>query len=278
MSRNLLLGRTRRSRGAPTVTDNRYWDDVGEDWRRRAPDALWRTHSDAANTELLDRWLAPGRVARALKTDLFDEACTDGLAPLLSERAEVVVGIDISAATIAAARRRRPDVAPAIADIRSLPFADGSFDLVVSTSTLDHFRERADLGKGLSELHRVLKPGGRLVVTLDNPANPIVALRNLLPFGLLNRMGLVPYYVGATCSPAQLARMLDERGFAVERQTAILHCPRALAVLACRLVDRTGGEPARRRLLAWLGGFERLGKSPTRYLTGHFVAASARKR
>lgn len=259
------------------MRDNQYWDDVGEDWSRRGPDALWRIHSDAVNTRLLDRWLPKGRVARLLKTDLFDEACTDGLAPLLSGRAEVVIGVDISEATIGAARRRRPEVAAAFADVRGLPFADGSFDVVVSTSTLDHFREVAELGKGLSELHRVLKPAGCLVVTLDNPSNPVVALRNILPFGLLNRLGLVPYYVGATCTADQLARMLQERGFAVEEATAVLHCPRAPAVLACRLVARIGGEGVARRLLAWLGRFEVLAKLPTRYRTGHFVAARARK-
>lgn len=274
MPGNLLR---RRTQGAAILTDNEYWDQVGEDWTRRAPDALWRMHSDAVNTRLLDLWLPKGRVARVLKTDLFDEACTDGLAPLLSERAGIMVGVDVSEATIGAARSRRPEVAAAFADVRGLPFADASFDVVVSTSTLDHFRELTELGKGLSELHRVLKPGGRLIVTLDNPSNPVVALRNLLPFGLLNRLGLVPYYVGVTCNADQLTGMLEARGFAVEETTAILHCPRAIAVLACRLIAKAGGKAAERRLLAWLSGFERLAKLPTRYRTGHFVAASARR-
>ena len=43
-----------------------------------------------------------------------------------------------------------------------LPFADGSFDLVVCTETLEHVR---DLQLLLSEIRRVLEPGGRLAVT-----------------------------------------------------------------------------------------------------------------
>src|SRR5204863_8026948 len=66
-------------------------------------------------------------------------------------------------------------------DVRALPFADGSFDVVVSTSTLDHFQARADIDTALRELHRVLASDGLAVVTLDNPWNPLVALRNALP-------------------------------------------------------------------------------------------------
>jgi ubiquinone/menaquinone biosynthesis C-methylase UbiE len=42
-----------------------------------------------------------------------------------------------------------------------LPFADGSFDCVVSTFTLCSID---DVGKAVAELHRVLKPGGRMLV------------------------------------------------------------------------------------------------------------------
>jgi ubiquinone/menaquinone biosynthesis C-methylase UbiE len=47
-----------------------------------------------------------------------------------------------------------------------LPFADGTFDLVVCTETIEHVH---DLQLFLSEARRVLEPGGRLAVT--TPAN-----------------------------------------------------------------------------------------------------------
>lgn len=43
-----------------------------------------------------------------------------------------------------------------------LPFGNASFDLVISTTSFDHW---ADQGAGLTECHRVLVPGGQLVVT-----------------------------------------------------------------------------------------------------------------
>src|SRR5204863_6785753 len=58
---------------------------------------------------------------------------------------------------------------------------------------------------GLAELRRVLSPHGRLVVTLDNGLNPVVALRNRLPLGILRRVGAVPYFVGVTCGPGGCA-------------------------------------------------------------------------
>jgi SAM-dependent methyltransferase len=255
----------------------RYWDAVAGDWSAREVDRLWRRHSDAVNSALCARWLEDGPLDRVLKTDAFDEAVAAGLVPLLAARARVVVGVDIAAAALAGARRRYPELRASVADVRRLPFADATFDAVVSLSTLDHFRSRDDLAAGLVELARVLRPGGRLIVTLDNPVNPIVALRNALPFEPLRRLRLVPYYVGATCPPAPLRRLLGEVGFEVLETTAILHCPRVLGVAATRVVERRG-ERAGARLLRGLGAFERLAGWPTRYVTGHFTAVLARRR
>jgi SAM-dependent methyltransferase len=153
------------------------WDAVVRAWRETPATLLLRAYSDAANRRLLERWV-PTRAGRVLKTDVFDEAVAEGLAPFLARRADALVAIDASPAAVEAARRRRPELDARVADVRSLPFEDGSFDVVVSTSTLDHFQARADIDTALLELGRVLAPGGLAVVTLDNPWNPLVALRN----------------------------------------------------------------------------------------------------
>lgn len=253
-----------------------YWDEVVEGWKGKRRDALWRAHSDAVNAALLARWLPP-RPLRLLKTDLFDEAVSDGLYPLLASRAASVTGIDVSPLTVRAARERYPDLDAMPADVRDLPFADGEFDVIVSNSTLDHLDSLAELRAGVAELHRVLAPGGDLLITLDNGANPIVALRNLLPFAVLRRLGIVPYYVGVTCGGRRFRGILSERGFEVREQTVIMHCPRVLAVAAARLLERHAGLAAQRRHLRWLLRFERLARWPTRSLTGYFVAARAVK-
>jgi SAM-dependent methyltransferase len=49
-------------------------------------------------------------------------------------------------------------------DMRSLPFADGSFDLVLSSLAIHNIRGRRDRAKAVAEAWRVLKPGGRLLI------------------------------------------------------------------------------------------------------------------
>jgi len=80
-----------------------------------------------------------------------------------------VTGLDLDPAMIERARRNaersgngggsRPSFL--VGDVSSLPFPDGSFDVVVSTLSMHHW---ADPTAGLSEIGRVLRPGGRALV------------------------------------------------------------------------------------------------------------------
>jgi SAM-dependent methyltransferase len=217
-----------------------------------------------------------------LKTDLWDEAFGAGLYPSIATRAARVVGIDVSAAIVAAAVERYAELDAHVAHVDALPFADARFDAVVSNSTLDHFDDPHDIDVAIAELARVVRPGGTLIVTLDNPANPLVALAKILPRHALNRawlrwadasarIGLTPYHVGATYGRSRLSGALVRAGFAVEATTAIVHAPRLLAVTVGRAL---GDRPRLRRALT---AAERLEHAPTRFLTGHFVAARARR-
>lgn len=233
--------------------------------------SVLRAYSDAVNEVLLRRWL-PQPCARLLKTDLFDEAVGVGLLPQLERAAESVVAVDASERVLTAARRRYPRLDAHVADVRELPFVDSSFDAVVSNSTLDHFESLDEVSVGLRELVRVLEPGGTLIVTLDNLRHPLVALRNALPFPLLAKLSLVPYFVGATCGPRRLRRLVGEAGAEVVDETAIMHVPRVAVVAAAHLLRRE------RSVLRAVSACERAGALPTRTLTGQFVAARAVKR
>lgn len=253
------------------------WESALERLLGARTEALWRLHSDAVNARLLARWLPPEPCASVLKTDLFDEAMGDGLYPLLSLRAERVAALDIAPSVIVAATMRHPALLAVGADVRRLPFASGVFDVVVSNSTLDHFDTRDQILESLRGFHRVLRPGGRLLLTMDNLANPAVALRNALPFRLLQWLKLVDYPIGATAGPIRLRRMVKEAGFDVLETVALLHCPRALSVALARRAERRAMPRARAKFLRKALRWERLSRWPTRYLTGYFVGVNARK-
>src|SRR5438034_7867548 len=69
-----------------------------------------------------------------------------------------VIGIDQSERMVEIQRSKGIDAR--VGDVQTLPFADGEFDVVVAAWMLYHV---PDLDRGLAEIARVLKPGGRLV-------------------------------------------------------------------------------------------------------------------
>ena len=269
-------GRSRyRTPDGSASTDE--WTEVAEEWLKRAPQSLWRRHSDAVNSILLERWLPRGIIGRILKTDLFDEAVAGGLFPSLSRHARSVVALDISATVSKAATVKYPKLGALAADVRSLPAQTESFDAVVSLSTLDHFGAEQDISTALAELHRVLRPGGTLILTLDNASNPVVAARNRLPYALTHAVGLVPYPVGKTLTAEKATAAAVNAGFKVLQCTAIMHAPRVLVIPLMNYVDRSGNSRRRASLLASAMRFEALEKLPTRFLSGHFIAIHATK-
>lgn len=97
---------------------------------------------------------------------LLDAGCgTGGFLDWALARSEFVsaAGVDIGSAAIVLARERLPDVDLRAAPLRALPFADASFDLVVSNDVLQHVQED-EVGESLSELRRVLAPEGTLLL------------------------------------------------------------------------------------------------------------------
>jgi len=238
---------------------------------------LWRAHSDSVNKGLLTRWLPDREIESLLKTDLFDEAVSDGLSSLLNSLAKRVFYIDTSFEVHQRAKRRHPNLQTIRTDVRCLPFSHGSFDGIISNSTLDHFKSHDEILISLRELYRVLRPGGQLILTLDNLANPIVLLRNGLPFRLLYRMKIIPYYVGVTLGPYRLQHFLKEAGFKVLEVEAIMHCPRVFAVAIARLLERHASPKTQEAFLRFLMAFENFSRLPTRFFTGHFIAVKATK-
>jgi len=254
------------------------WDRVANVWSDEQPQRLWRSYCDAAHQHWLEDTVGGRRFERALKTDVFDELAGPGrLARDLAGRAKELVQMDLSPRMLHHARAQLPGSRSTAADVRALPFADASFDLVFSDSTLDHLDSIEEVAASIAELYRVLRPGGQLLLTLDNLSNPVIALRNHLPQMWLSRLGLVPYPVGPTCGPTGLRRMLDDVGFDSTDMRALMHCPRLPAIRLAAAREHAG-DAAHASFIRGALRWERLARWPTRYLTGYFVAASATRR
>jgi len=249
-----------------------------ETYQAQGLQRLWRAHGDAVNKHLVARWSPATQTETLLKTDLFDEAVSDGLWPLLSSLAKRVFYVDCSLEVHEVAKGRYSRLQSIGADVRHLPFPTGTFDGIVSNSTLDHFKSLHDLSVSLQELFRVLRPGGNMILTLDNPSNPIILLRNWLPFPLLRRLKILPYYVGVTLGASRLEGLLKDSGFEVLEMETIMHCPRLLAVTAARWLEKNASLRTQGYFLRLLMAFEKLSRLPTRFLTGYFIAVKATKR
>ena len=103
---------------------------------------------DARDEALLDAGCGTGGTLRHLRA----------AAPALA-----LYGIDTDARACALARAKS-SCAVAAASIAALPFPPHSFDVILSADVLSH--RGVDPNLALSELHRCLKPGGRLVLNL----------------------------------------------------------------------------------------------------------------
>lgn len=245
---------------------------------------LLAEHKKKTYLGLIARWADVANARNILKTDLFQEA--SGPDQFLFDIGQVnhnVIGIDISREIVGRAKSRANaygiDATKYLCcDVRHLPFQDNSISLIVSDSTLDHFSSEADIVIALKELGRALRPGGVLILTLDNNSNPTYP--PYIVFRLWMRLGLSPYFIGRTLSLKKLKRNLEEIGFKVSESTAIFHYPHPDGLVrglerSLHKLSRGRLDNAIRKSLALLDKLE--GKK-TRYLTGRYIAVKAVKR
>ena len=145
---------------------------------------------------------------------VLDVACGTGVvARTALGRGCVVTGTDVNQAMIETARSLGDGIEWRLADAAALPFADAAYDLVCCQQGLQFI---ADPAGGMRELHRVLRPGGRVAVAVwrsieHNPAFPgIVAA---LDRGLGTAGGDVLRSPFAGPDQAGLRRLAEDAGF-----------------------------------------------------------------
>jgi SAM-dependent methyltransferase len=139
-------------------TDSPQWMLVDEGWGRKAVD--FATFSEPGNCR--EYVALHHRLGVDAGDRLLDVACGSGLAlELAGLRGAVCSGIDASPRLVAVARDRNPGSDIRVGDMNTLPWEPASFDVVTS------FRGIWGTTPGaVAEIYRVLRPGGRIGITV----------------------------------------------------------------------------------------------------------------
>jgi ubiquinone/menaquinone biosynthesis C-methylase UbiE len=167
----------------------------------------------------LTRCLDPGK-------RLLDVGCGDGFfTRRISDALKApTVGIDLMESRIERARyynvTSRCDFV--LGDATALPFEDQCFEQVVSVGCLEHFDDDQAV---LSEMHRVLKPGGRVAISCD-------AFYNIAMDEGRRKAHAQKYYVHRFYTPETLRACLEAAGFIVDSVEGIFS-----STISIKLVD-----------------------------------------
>jgi 2-polyprenyl-3-methyl-5-hydroxy-6-metoxy-1,4-benzoquinol methylase len=147
---------------------------------------------------------------------ILDVGCGTGLnARHLAAMGHTVVGTDVS--SVAIDRFKQNGFDGYVCDMEKgagLPLPDASFDLVFASEVIEHISDTATF---LTELHRLVRPGGLLILSTPNSA--------FWPYRLLGLAGRTPSEVQHPghvrfFSRRSLARAIEAAGFAVESVSA----------------------------------------------------------
>jgi demethylmenaquinone methyltransferase/2-methoxy-6-polyprenyl-1,4-benzoquinol methylase len=206
---------------------------VGYESGQLAPDAVRRMFDriapvyDAMNRTMtagLDRrWRRITAEAVVRPGDAVLDACcgTGDLAIACARAGGRVTGLDFSERMLERARRKAPELQWIEGDLLALPFRDESFDV---TTVGFGVRNVEDLKGALTELRRVLRPGGRVaVLEITRPRGILAPFYRVWFDGVVPRLGKVlpggyaytylPASVRRFPGPEELAEMLTAAGF-----------------------------------------------------------------
>ncbi|MGW2491855.1 class I SAM-dependent methyltransferase [Streptomyces sp. NPDC001606] len=180
-----------------------FYDTVAEDYAGHFPGVTARTPVEraliGAYAELVG---AGGKVA--------DLGCGPGRnTAYLASLGLAAFGLDLSGAMLAIARRENPGLRFEQGSMLELPLADGTLDGVVSWYSSIH-TPTAELPRLFAEFHRVLAPGGHLLLAFQVGEEP---LRLAQPWGQPVTLDF------ERRRPEQMAALLAEAGFALGSRT-----------------------------------------------------------
>jgi SAM-dependent methyltransferase len=141
---------------------------------------------------------------------VLEAGCGEGYgADLLARDARLVVGLDYDAPTAAHVARAHPAVRAVRGNLATLPVRSSTVDVVASFQVIEHLWDQEGF---LAECRRVLRPGGRLLITTPNR----------ITFSPGRDTPLNPFHT-RELAPAELRDLLTDAGFAVDYLGGLSH-------------------------------------------------------
>ena len=237
-----LLTPERLAEGAAAVARQR-WHKPTVELNVREGYAEWSNQYDGEPNPLitLEETLVLELIGDVAGLDVLDVACGTGRYAIpLAQAGARVTGIDLSEEMLDVARRKAAggglSLDLRVADVRALPFPDGSFDLAICALALCHL---PDLSPAARELARVLRPGGRVVISDFHPFCLLIGWRTCFDrpearYWIENHLNLTEEYVGA----------LLANGFALTDLRESVVDERVAGILSEHDIERFRGWPA----------------------------------
>lgn len=181
------------------------------------------------------------RAVQGLQGKVLDVACGTGdMAVELLRQGCSVTGVDLSKEMMAIAKRKAPQAEYWLADVERLPFGEASFDAVTCAFGVRNF---VHLEQGLSEMLRVLKPGGRMVILeLATPDSSLIRpfyniyTRRIIPWlgqrlaGSREAYTYLPRSIERFPKGDAFLQLIQNSGFRIQES-----CQRKLTFGVCRM-------------------------------------------
>ncbi len=214
----------RVSKGAPAadpeLVDPQGWDRYWEKKKRKSTMAYEVIAATYRNMIMKERLVSVIRKEFPPGAKLLHAGCGSGQVDVDLHDYARITAVDISIPALEIYGTENPKAhALKHASIFNLPFSDGSFDGAYNLGVVEHF-EKDELQKIFSELRRVIRPGGKLVVFWPHAHATSVAVLNSVHWVmndvLKKDVHLHPPEVSLVHSKAEARNLLEKSGFELE--------------------------------------------------------------